>query len=114
MPHEFEELSGRVLSAAVVVHKALGPGFLERVYQRVVVVALKHRGIPLAVQEEVRIVFEGKVVGVHKLDLLVGSEIIVELNCNSPTLVVRRVVLRVGIWITKTRKRENTKGLRAT
>jgi len=34
MGHEFEELSGRVLAAAIDVHKALGAGFVEAIYQK--------------------------------------------------------------------------------
>jgi len=43
MGHEFEALSGRILEAAVVVHTAPGPGFLESVYQKAMEVALPHR-----------------------------------------------------------------------
>jgi hypothetical protein len=43
MGHSFEEVSGRILKAAVEIHKALGPGFLESIYQRAMEVALEHR-----------------------------------------------------------------------
>jgi GxxExxY protein len=118
----FEELSGKILAAAVDVHKALGPGFLESIYQKALEVALKHRSIPFERQKEFHIVFEGENVGLHLLDLLVAAEIIVELkavkgledihfaqvrsylkatgrhvglllNFNAPTLVIKRVVL---------------------
>ena len=41
--HEFEPLSGKVIAAAVAVHRALGPGFLESVYQNAMSVALRNR-----------------------------------------------------------------------
>ena len=120
--HEFEELSGRILAAAVDVHKALGPGFLESIYQKAVEVALLHRGIPFERQKEVHIVFEEVDVGLQRLDLIVAEEIVLELkavkaledihfaqlrsylkatglrvglllNFNSSTLVSKRVVL---------------------
>lgn len=122
MGHEFEALSGKILDAAVAVHKALGPGFLESVYQKAMEVALGHRSIAYQRQKEIRIVFEEEEVGLHKLDLIVGDEIIVELkavrtleeihhaqvksylkatgfhvglllNFNAPTLVIKRIVL---------------------
>jgi len=122
MGHEFEALSGRILEAAVAVHKALGPGFLESVYQKAMEVALRHRELPFHEQKEIHIFFEEEDVGIHRLDLVVGDEIVVELkaakaledihyaqvksylkatglhvglllNFNSPTLVVKRVVL---------------------
>ena len=122
MGHEFEPLSGRIIEAAIEVHKALGPGFLETVYEKALGVALSHRGICWANQREIVIIFEGEEVGLHRLDLIVEEQIIVELkavrtledihyaqlksylkatglhvglllNFNSPTLVVKRVVL---------------------
>ena len=122
MGHDFEALSGRILEAAVEVHKALGPGFLESVYQKAMEVALRHRTIAHEQQKEIRIVFENEEVGLHRLDLVVGNEIIVELkavkaledihhaqvksylkatglhvglllNFNAPTLVVKRIDL---------------------
>ena len=58
MGHEFEALSGRILEAAVAVHKALGPGFLESVYQKAMEVALRHRKLPFQEQKETHIFFE--------------------------------------------------------
>lgn len=120
--HEFEPLSGRVIEAAIAVHTALGPGYLESIYHKALRVALEQRGIPHTNQMEVRITFEGVEVGVHFLDLFVGDEIVVELkavkaledihfaqvrsylkatgrrigllmNFNSPTLIVKRIVM---------------------
>ena len=122
MGHEFETLSGRIIEAAIDVHKALGPGFLESIYENALRVALNHRQIPYECQKEVSVAFEGEEVGIHRLDLLVGGEMVVELkairafedvhiaqvksylkatnlhvgllmNFNAPTLVVKRVVL---------------------
>jgi GxxExxY protein len=80
MGHEFEPLSGRILEAAVAVHKALGPGFLESIYQKAMEVALRHREIPYERQREIEIVFEDEPVGLHRLDLIVCDEIVVELK----------------------------------
>src|SRR5437870_11382564 len=80
MGYEFEALSGRILEAAVAVHKTLGPGFLEGVYQRAMEVALRHRELPFEQQKEIHIFFEQVDVGLHRCDLVVGGEIIVELT----------------------------------
>ena len=80
MTHQFEELSGRILAAAVDVHKALGPGFVESIYQKAMEVALKHRGIPLERQREVMVYFEEEPVGLQRLDLVIENQIIVELK----------------------------------
>ena len=122
MSHEFEELSSRILAAAVDVHKALGPGFLESIYQKAMEVALEHRGISFQRQYEVMVYFEKVPVGLQRLDLVVDSQIVVELkaikafedihfaqlrsylkatglhvglllNFNAPALAIKRVVL---------------------
>ena len=41
-----KETSGRIIEAAIAVHKELGPGFLEPIYDRAVQVALRNRQIP--------------------------------------------------------------------
>ena len=122
MGHEFEPLSGRIIEAAIEVHKDLGPGFLESINENALKVALRHRGIVYQSQKEVTVLFEGEEVGVHRLDLLVDGQLVVELkavkaledihfaqlksylkatglrvgllmNFYAPTLVVKRVVL---------------------
>jgi GxxExxY protein len=121
MGHELEALSGKILEAAVAVHKALGPGILESVYQKALEVALRHRCIGFQAQKEIRVFFEDEQVGFHRLDLTVGDQIFVELkavkaledihyaqlksylkatglhvglllNFTAPTLVIKRVV----------------------
>jgi GxxExxY protein len=120
--HDFEALSGQIIEAAIHVHKELGPGFLESIYESALKVALRHRGIAYESQKEVTVLFEREEVGVHRLDLLVGGQIVLELkaikaledvhfaqvksylkatglhvglllNFNAPTLVVKRIVL---------------------
>ena len=62
-------LSGKILEAAVAVHKELGPGdFSESVYQKAMEVALCHRERPFEAQREIHIFFEGEDIGIHRLD----------------------------------------------
>jgi GxxExxY protein len=120
--HRFEELSGQIIGAALVVHRALGPGFLESVYHAAMRIALAHRSIPFESQVAVETTFEGVVVGRARIDLIAGNRVVLELkaverlrdvhfaqlrsylratklhlglifNFNSPTLTIRRVVL---------------------
>src|SRR4051812_8748154 len=80
MSHDFEPISAQIIEAAIAVHRALGPGFLESIYHGALRVALSRRDIPYENQKEVGIHFEGVAVGVHHLDLLVDGKIIVELK----------------------------------
>lgn len=76
----FEPSSGSTIGAAIAVHRALGPGFMESIYQNALCVALTNRKIPYRTQTAVTISFEGAEVGLHKLDLVVDNEIVVELK----------------------------------
>jgi len=75
-----EELSGSVIDAAIEVHKALGPGFLESVYENALALELAARGIRFERQLTVPILYRGSAVGLHRLDLLVAALIVVELK----------------------------------
>ena len=121
MGHAFEPLSSEILAAAVEVHTELGPGFLESVYENAMRVALRQRGIEHQAQKRIAIFFRGEEVGMHRLDLMVDDQIVVEikaiknledihfaqvksylkatklrvgllLNFQSPTLIAKRVV----------------------
>jgi len=118
----FEELSSKVIGAALAVHKELGPGFLESVYHSAMRVSLTHRSIPFESQLPVDITFEGVPVGGARIDLVIARQIVLELksvdrlhdihfvqlrsylraahlhlglllNFNSPTLTIRRVIV---------------------
>ncbi len=80
MGHDFEQLSGEVIAAAIDVHRELGPGFLESIYESAVKVALRKRGISYEAQREIVVFFGGEEVGVHRIDLVVAEQMIVELK----------------------------------
>jgi GxxExxY protein len=78
--HQFEELSNQLIGAAIQVHKELGPGFLESIYEEALKVELSKNEVDFASQMEVQIEYLGVPVGLHRLDLLVQNEVIVELK----------------------------------
>lgn len=73
-------LSGRVIEAAIKVHRTLGPGFLESVYENALCVELDRCGIRYERQKTVKLHYESIEVGEHRLDLLVESCLVVELK----------------------------------
>lgn len=75
-----KDLSGLVIEAAIAVHKALGPGFLESVYENALAVELQARGIRFEQQKTVKILHRAVEVGEHRLDLLVEGVLLVELK----------------------------------
>lgn len=74
------QLSREVIGAAIEVHRQLGPGFLEAVYEEALCVELGLRSIPCERQKTCELNYKGKPVGLARLDLLVGGELIVELK----------------------------------
>ena len=77
---EVEQLAHRVIGAALEVHKALGPGFLETVYEEALCIELELQDIPFKRQYEVESTYKGRQVGMGRLDLIVGDKLIVELK----------------------------------
>ncbi len=79
----FRELSYRVMEAVFEVHNTLGPGFLENVYEEALAYELEARNIPFKRQRTIQIRYKGKVIGTHRLDLLVDDKIVLELKAVS-------------------------------
>jgi GxxExxY protein len=74
------DLTGRVIGAAIRVHEALGPGFLESVYEEALCIELTAQRIGFERQRSVAIRYREKSVGEHRLDLLVEKQLVVELK----------------------------------
>ncbi len=77
---EYEDLTDKIVSCAIEVHKKLGPGFLESIYENSFVIELQKRNLQVEQQREVAIKYNGVEVGRHRLDLIVDDTIVVELK----------------------------------
>ena len=73
-----DELTEQIIGAAIEVHRVLGPGLLESIYEQALVIELELRGIPCARQVEVDIHYKGHLLKGQRLDLVVAGEAIVE------------------------------------
>jgi GxxExxY protein len=80
MSLEHEGLTSSIIGAAIAVHRELGPGFLEAVYDAALVVELRARRVPFVRQLSMPVLYRGVEVGLHRLDLFVANEIVVELK----------------------------------
>ena len=65
---EHQDLTGQIIAAAIEVHRTLGPGFLESIYENALVIALHQTGLKLEQQFEIVVEYIGKEVGKHRLD----------------------------------------------
>lgn len=81
IPPEDEELTKRTIGAAIEVHRTLGPGFLERVYEDALCYELTEALVPFERQKSVFVPYKKILIRGHRIDLLVGNRIIVELKC---------------------------------
>lgn len=77
------DLSGRVIGAAIRVHEALGPGFLESVCEEALCLELAAQRIGFERQRSVQIRYREKPVGEHRLDLLIENQLVVGLKAIS-------------------------------
>jgi GxxExxY protein len=80
MALEHEDLTGEIIGAAIEVHKQLGPGFVESTYENALAFELRQRGIRFRRQVSVPVLYRDVEVGLHRLDLLVMDQIVVELK----------------------------------
>ena len=74
------DLCGKVIGAAMKVHSALGPGFLESVYQNALIWELRKAGLKAEVGRQITVRYEGQIVGAFTADLFVNDSLIVELQ----------------------------------
>lgn len=77
---ELDQLAYAVIGAAIEVHKVLGPGFLESIYEEALCLELGLRQIPFESQVPVGVTYKGQTIGKNRLDLVVGNSLIVELK----------------------------------
>jgi GxxExxY protein len=75
-----------MIGAAMEVHRTLGPGFLEAVYQEALEAEFLARGIPSVRESDIPIIYKGKVLKTHyRPDFVCYEEVIVELKAISST-----------------------------
>lgn len=75
-PHS--EITDKIIQCAIEAHKILGPGFLENIYEKALILELKKIGLKASEQVAIPIVYKGTNIGEHRLDLLIEDKVIVE------------------------------------
>jgi GxxExxY protein len=86
---QITQLSYEITGCAITVHKALGPGLLESVYQKCLMYELIKRGYSVVQQVAVPVHYDDQVIDTElRLDLLVNDSIVVELKAIENTLPV--------------------------
>lgn len=96
-----EELTGRIIGAAIAVHKELGPGFVESVYEEALSIEFESSGIRYERQKPVPVLYRNKRVGEHRLDFLVEQCVVVEAKAVLALEKIFFVIVRSYLKATK-------------
>jgi GxxExxY protein len=91
---DLNELTHAIIGCAIEVHKELGPGLLESIYEKCLIHLLKERGLRLIIQKKVPLVFKGLYLNCDlRFDLLVEDSIIVEIKSVDSLLPIHQAQL---------------------
>ena len=77
-PHK--ELTEKIIGAAIEVHKTLGPGYLESIYEEALAVEFGLRGIRYERQKQIQITYKGRLAGEHRLDFVIEDKVVLEIK----------------------------------
>ncbi len=80
IPAATEHVATALIGAAIEVHRHLGPGFLERIYQEALCLELDARGLPYERERAVLVHYRGVPIPGQRIDLIVGGCVLVELK----------------------------------
>jgi GxxExxY protein len=80
LPEDLEALIRSTIGALLSVHRELGPGMSESVYSRACCVELQHRAIPFEVETPIPVMYRGKLLCHHRMDLLIDRRLVVEIK----------------------------------
>ena len=83
IPPHVERAAKETIGAAIEVHRVLGPGFLERIYQEALCIELKLRGISFERERPILVHYRGVEIPGQRIDLIVNTCLVVELKAAS-------------------------------
>jgi GxxExxY protein len=97
---ELDAFAYGVIGAAIEVHRHLGPGYIEGVYEEVLAVEFQMKGIPYEKQKPIELLYKGRPVGEGRLDFLIGGLLIVELKAVEELAPIHKAQLLSYLRIT--------------
>ena len=86
-----KELTQRIIAAAIEVHRELGPGYLEAIYEEALAREFASANIPFERQKQIAVKYKGREIGKHRLDFLVDEKVVVEIKAVERFDAVHRV-----------------------
>jgi GxxExxY protein len=91
---ELNRWTNLIIGACIEVHRALGPGFLEEIYEEALAIEFGLRGIPFKRQLPVSIQYKGNPVGDHRLDFLVADKIVLEIKAVTEIALIHKAIVK--------------------
>ena len=88
-----KDLSDRIIGCAIEVHKRLGSVYLEKLYERAMMIELSEAGLFARNQVPLQVIYKDHVIGDYKLDIIVEDKIILELKACSKIIPVHEAQL---------------------
>jgi len=77
---ELNKITEKIIGCAIEVHRNLGPGLLESVYEKALAIELKDDGLKYVRQKKLPVKYKNKSIGEFKIDILVENKIVLELK----------------------------------
>jgi len=101
---QMNRLTESVIGAAIEVHRELGPGFIERIYEEALCFELAERKINFQRQSPVSVNYKGTPIGQGFIDILVENRLIVELKAVDELILVHKAQIisylkATGLWV---------------
>lgn len=97
---ELDLLTGAAIGAAIEVHRNLGPGLDEALYEAALAIELRLRNIEFARQVLVQVKYKGDVIGEKRLDFVIGGKVVVELKAVEQLAAVHKAQVLTYLNIT--------------
>ncbi len=99
----YDTLSDKIIGCAIAVHRELGPGLLESIYEEALCLELAESGLVFNRQIELPVVYKGTLLsGSFRADIVVEDSIVLELKCVDTIISVHKAQLlsymRLGSW----------------
>ena len=79
----YSSITHRIIGAAMQVHRTLGPGFQELIYQRALAIEMQYAGLSFEREKEMEIWYRDQLIGTRRADFFVESCVMVELKALS-------------------------------
>jgi GxxExxY protein len=98
---ELEDLIHRTIGCCITVHRALGPGLLERVYTAAVRLELEAEGIAFEKEKRYPVYYRDRLLCEHRIDLVVANQLVLEIKAVEQLASVHRGQVRTYLRVSK-------------